>query len=45
VTTIDGADWATWERRCVRDELIRIARLLDTVIISHLQGHPDDEWA
>ena len=45
MTTIDGADWATYERDCVRDELTRIGRLLNTVIIPHLQGHPDDEWA
>lgn len=45
MTTINGADWDTDERGCVRDELTRIGRLLDTVIIPHLQGHPDDEWA
>jgi hypothetical protein len=44
VTTIDSGDWDTYERGCVQDELTRIARLLDTAIIPHLQGHPDDEW-
>lgn len=45
MTTIDGTDWDTYERGYVRDEMTRIARLLDTVIISHLKDHPDDEWA
>jgi hypothetical protein len=45
MTTIDQVDWDTCERERVREELIRIARLLDTVIIPHLQDHPDDEWA
>ena len=45
MTTVDGTDFDTYEQGCVRDELARIARLLNTVIIPHLQGHPDDEWA
>jgi hypothetical protein len=45
MTTIDDVDWDTYERGYVRDELTRIARLLDTVIIPHLREHPDDEWA
>ena len=45
MTTVDGTDWDTYERGYVRDEMTRIARLLDTVIIPHLQDQPDDEWA
>jgi hypothetical protein len=45
MTTIDGTDWDTYEQGCVQDELARIARLLDTVIIPHLHNRPDDEWA
>jgi hypothetical protein len=43
MTTIEGEDCITYERDCVRDELTRIARLLDTMIIPHLKGHPNDE--
>ncbi len=43
--TIEGADWTTYDNGCVREEMLRITRLLDTVIIPHLKGHPDDEWA
>ena len=45
MTTIEGEDWTTYERGCVRDEMLRITRLLETVLIPHLKGHPDDEWA
>ena len=45
MTTIEGQDWTTYERGCVRDEMLRITRLLETVLIPHLKGHPDDEWA
>ncbi|GGN95047.1 hypothetical protein GCM10010112_84920 [Actinoplanes lobatus] len=44
MTTIEGADWATYESGCVREETLRITRLLDTVLIPHLKGHPDDGW-
>ncbi len=45
MTTIEGADWTTYERGCVREQMLRVTRLLDTVLIPHLKGHPDDEWA
>jgi hypothetical protein len=45
MTTIDRGELVTYERDRVREEMTRIARLLDTVIIPHVQGHPDDEWA
>jgi hypothetical protein len=45
MTTIDRGELVTYERDRVREEMARIARLLDTVNIPHVQGHPDDEWA
>jgi hypothetical protein len=45
MSTFNGTDWDTDERGCVRDELTRIGRLRDTVLIPHLRDHPDDESA
>jgi hypothetical protein len=45
MTAIDGGELVTYDRGRVREEMVRIARLLDTVIIPHVQSQPDDEWA
>lgn len=45
MTTIVDEELVTYDRSLVRQEINRIARLLDTVIIPHVQDHPDDEWA
>ncbi|GLY08662.1 hypothetical protein [Actinoplanes sp. NBRC 101535] len=45
MTTIVGEELVTYDRGLVREEINRIAQLLDTVIIPHVQDHPDDEWA
>uniref|UniRef100_UPI0005F2C8CA hypothetical protein n=1 Tax=Actinoplanes rectilineatus TaxID=113571 RepID=UPI0005F2C8CA len=43
--TIVGEELVAYDRGLVREEINRIARLLDTVVIPHVQDHPDDEWA
>ncbi|GAB2600218.1 hypothetical protein Aab01nite_65500 [Paractinoplanes abujensis] len=40
-----GEELVTYDRSLVRDEITRIALLLDNVIIPHTQDHPDGEWA
>ncbi|GIE90702.1 hypothetical protein [Actinoplanes regularis] len=45
MTTIVDEELVAYDRGRVCEEMSRIARLLDTVIIPHVQSHPDDEWA
>ncbi|WP_433304342.1 hypothetical protein ACQP2F_14695 [Actinoplanes sp. CA-030573] len=40
-----GEQRVTYDRSIVREEINRLAQLLDTVIIPHVQDHPGDEWA
>jgi hypothetical protein len=38
MTTIEGADWTTYERGCVREQMLRVTRLLDTVLVLGARG-------